>query len=150
MAAPRAGRVLAVAVAAVAVSGCGEDPPATVLEDRVVQRRDIERLPEGTPQRTAMEFARLVQWNDPDGTRARLSERWGLSVGEVASFLQQAGAPARSLGVPRILRTTVRGRQALVKARLGAGIARLDLVRDGGTWKVDRFRVGTVDLPEQR
>lgn len=148
MRAAGAGRMLAAAATLVALSGCGEDPQTTVVEDRVVQRRDVERLAEGSPQRAAMEFARLVQWDDPVATRAWLTERWDLSVGEVASFLRQAGAPARALGVPRIARTTVRGRHALVRARLRADIARLDLVRDGGgTWKVDRFRIGTVDLP---
>jgi hypothetical protein len=137
----------ALAAAVMGLSACGGEPPTRVVDDVVVQRADVERLPSGTPERTAMVFARFVQWGDPVAARELLSRRWRMSVGEVANSLRTAGVAARALGVPRLVGSRTRGRRATVTARIGTNDARVDLVLGRGGWRIDRLRIATIDLP---
>jgi hypothetical protein len=138
---------LALAAAAAALSACGDEPSTTVIDERVVQRRDVERLAAGSPERAAMEFARFVQWEDPVAARSLLTARWDMSVSDIADSLRTAGVAARALSVPRLTGSRTHGARARVTAKIGPEDARLDLVRRHGRWRIDRLRIATIDMP---
>jgi hypothetical protein len=124
-------------VLALAVSACGGHSVEVVREE-VVERRDIERYPPGDPVRALVELARVLQSNDPSAIAERVTPGWRLNPAKVAEAVPQLGTESQRYGVPEILRTRRRGREATVDAEWGPWRTRVRLRATRGTWLIDR------------
>jgi hypothetical protein len=124
-------------VLALLVCGC-EGHSVEVTRYDVVQRRDVERYRPGDPVRALVEVTRVLQSNDPVAIAERLTPAWRLTPAKVAEAVPQLGTESQRYGVPEILRSRRRGREATIAAQWGPWRARVSLRSTRGTWLVDR------------
>lgn len=130
----------AVLVLALVAPACGGHSLEVSRED-VVERRDVERYPPGDAARAVLELARVLQSNDPSAIAERVTPAWRLTPAKVAEAVPQLGTESQRFGVPEILRTRRRGRDATIDAEWGPWRARVSLRATRGTWLVDRVLV---------
>jgi hypothetical protein len=127
-------------VLALVAPACGGHSLQVSRQD-VVERRDVERYPPGDPARALVELTRVLQSNDPAAIADRVTPAWHLTPAKVAEAVPQLGSESQRFGVPQILRTRRRGREATFDADWGPWRARVSLRSARGTWLIDRVLV---------
>jgi len=131
-------RMLMVALALAALlmtAGCGGSE-RKVFAPSVVTRQDVMRYPPGSPERTALQMARVIQFNAPTAAADFFAPSWHVKAKQL-SFAYGAVAPlASKAGAPRIVSVRRHGANATVDASW-LGI-RLDLRfrRIHGRWRL--------------
>lgn len=128
--------ILALALGTLAVmTGCG-GAERKVFAPSVVTRQDVVRYPPGSPERAALQMARVIQFNAPTAAADFFAPSWHVKAKQL-SFAFEAVAPlASKAGAPRIVSVRRHGANATVDASW-LGI-RLDLRfrRIHGRWRL--------------
>ena len=132
-----------------AASGCGNERPVEVVAPRTVEARDLARYPADSPQRSALELLRAVQFNDPTAVAHYLDPSFGLSHAAVAKSLDYLRGTALALGVPRRLTVTKRTPSAAsLVFRVGPDRITVRLVRGPARWRLTAIGTTSARLAQ--
>jgi hypothetical protein len=114
---------------------------------RTVERRDLDRYPQGTPERSALELLRALQHGSARSAITYFAPQWRLTVRKLRGYIGEGTGSFRDWEVPKILSVQRTGSRATLVTRLDGTPATLSLARGRGRWVLERLRYGHRLLP---
>ena len=129
---------LVAALALLAAAGCGGSHvhSGRVFEPNLISSEQVNRYPEHSPARAALELVRAIQFNAPGAAARIFAPEWKVRPEQLATAFKQVAPIASTAGAPKILAVRQHGNDAVVVASFARITLRLPWRRMNGDWRL--------------